>query len=159
MESSPNSVSINVQIEEIYLRHSFWWFHISLLPIARLRQTFRANLNFDFKAFTVMIPLLWTWVHFRPAFYCGTLLTVSSLMDGGMPAFNVPLFIKTFPISSWNRLICCKVFLFWWKDSFVFLFHLPSDGCFWYFQYDTSSLSCILMQIVSVNGNIQWNSL
>ena len=38
--------------------------------------------------------------------------TVSSLMDGGMPAFTITLFTQNFPISSCNSLVCRKIFLF-----------------------------------------------
>ena len=45
-------------------------------------------------------------------------------------------FTKEFPISSYKCFVSCKIFLFCLTDSFVFLWYLPVDGCFWYFQYD-----------------------
>ena len=59
--------------------------------------------------------------------------------------YHYCVFTKRFPISSRKRLICHKIFLFCWTDSFCglpwlfcsnhqvsnILFHMLADGCFW----------------------------
>ena len=93
--------------------------------------TFTTNLSSKLKSqFQVIFwedSFLSTWVHFKLVFYCRTLRTFCSLMDGGMPAFTITLLTKKFPISFCKHLVYCKIFLFCQKDSFTFLFHMPFD--------------------------------
>ena len=93
--------------------------------------TFTTNLSSKLKSqFQVIFwedSFLSTWVHFKLVFYCRTLRTFCSLMDGGMPAFTITLLTKKFPISFCKHLVCCTIFLFCQKDSFTFLFDMPFD--------------------------------
>ena len=97
--------------------------------------TFTTNLSSKFKCqFQVILvqgsfPL--NMSSFQTSLYCRTLRTVSSLMNGGMPAITPTLFTKKFPISSCKHLVCCKIFLFCQTDSFVSAFQMPAHGCFW----------------------------
>ena len=98
--------------------------------------TFTTNLSSKLKSqFQVIFwedSILSTWVHFKLVFYCRTLRTFCSLMDGGMPAFTITLLTKKFPISFCKHLVCCTIFLFCQKDSFTFLFDIM--------PFDTSSI-------------------
>ena len=127
-----------------------------------------------------MIPFLWKWVHFRSVF-CRTLSTVSSLMDGGILAFTITLFLQKefFPsllVSAWfvvryfsfveqTVLVVFPDYSFVTTYSPIFFYiclqvtALWPHICFlWPFMtsYFWLSFPCILMQITPVNGYIQW---
>ena len=115
--------------------------------------TFTTNLSSKLKSqFQVIFwedSFLSTWVHFKLVFYCRTLRTFCSLMDGGMPVFTITLLTKKFPISFCKHLVYCKIFLFCQKTvlvvfpdySFIttkspILFFICQMVAFEYFQYD-----------------------
>ena len=103
-----------------------------------------------------------------------TLRTASALIDDGMLALTITLFMQKFPISSCKSLVCRKIFPFCRTDSLVvlpehFFVNLPpslqysfSYACRWLLLNTSSLISSLIFlnrsflhpDVASVNGCI-----